>query len=288
MPLTTGSEPSLATYKKFYNMFKKMFSGGATSAEVSKKAKATKGDTSVINKALRGAKADYTSGKSTYATMNTKAQANRASSKGGRSAADVVANKQKKLAQSGATLSKKAADKVAAKDADMVVTKKAGTPGRTAPSSMKTPVAKPKRKPSGPTTRGSNKLKRKTVDIAKPTPRPKAPEKKVDIATPKPRPSKAAAAAALKKKMEALTSSKPKVKSMDQAKRESYKKPSVKKKTEAPKVVKKKKANPGGTNKAAKPTLPAGVLRKFSGTLKSGEAVRNINGKSYVVKKKKK
>lgn len=273
MPLTTGSEPSLATYKKFYNMFKKMFSGGATSAEVSKKAKDTKGDTSVINKALRGAKADYTSGKSTYATMNTKAQANRASSKGGRSAADVVANKQKTLAQSGGTLSKKAADKVAAKDADMVLTKKAGTPGRTAPSSMKTPVAKPKRKPSGPATRGSNKLKRKTVDIAKPTPRPKAPEKKVDIATPKPRPSRSEA-------------SKTKTKTMDQAKRESYKKPSVKKKTEAKKLT-------AATTPRRKQSVdvskrrPASTLRKFTGKLKTGEAIRKIGGVSYVVKKKK-
>ena len=53
-----------------------------------------------------------------------------------------------------------------------------------------------------------------------------------------------------------------------------------------------KKASPKADKSAAaskrmpKSDLPAGVLRKFQGTLRKDEVIRNIGGVSYVIKRK--
>lgn len=69
-------------------------------------------------------KADYTNKNSTYAKLNTKAQANRAKSQGGRSARSVALSQREKRLQADSKRAKQAqADSIAAKDANMVTKK---------------------------------------------------------------------------------------------------------------------------------------------------------------------
>jgi len=101
-----------------------------------------------ISKFLSGfnTKADYTSGKSTTAKLTTRAKANRATSQGGRSRANVVEDKQKKLAAKsaaqggGSVLSRRKADKIASDDTKIVLKK-----DKPAKKSMTLPTPPPKR-----------------------------------------------------------------------------------------------------------------------------------------------
>ena len=91
-------------------------------------------------------KADYTSGKSTTAKLTTRAKVNRATSQGGRSRANVVEDKQKKLAAKsaaqggGSVLSQRKADKIASDDTKIVLKK-----DKPAKKSMTLPTPPPKR-----------------------------------------------------------------------------------------------------------------------------------------------
>lgn len=122
-----------------------------------------------ISKFLSGfnTKADYTSGKSTTAKLTTKAKSNRATSQGGRSRANVVEERQKKLAAKSkasggkSVLSKKAADSKRDKVDAMVL--------------ADTKIVLKKGKP-------------KTKAMALPKSKPKAPAKKKSMATPKSKP----------------------------------------------------------------------------------------------------
>ena len=101
-----------------------------------------------ISKFLSGfnTKADYTSGKSTTAKLTTRAKVNRATSQGGRSRANVVEDKQKKLAAKsaaqggGSVLSRRKADKIASDDTKIVLKK-----DKPAKKSMTLPTPPPKR-----------------------------------------------------------------------------------------------------------------------------------------------
>ena len=101
-----------------------------------------------ISKFLSGfnTKADYTSGKSTTAKLTTKAKVNRAKSQGGRSRANVVEDKQKKLAAKsaaqggGSVLSRRKAAKIASDDTKIVLKK-----DKPAKKSMTLPTPPPKR-----------------------------------------------------------------------------------------------------------------------------------------------
>tara|TARA_R110002012_G_scaffold183200_1_gene349545 strand:+ start:72 stop:755 length:684 start_codon:yes stop_codon:yes gene_type:complete len=101
-----------------------------------------------ISKFLSGfnTKADYTSRKSTTAKLTTRAKVNRATSQGGRSRANVVEDKQKKLAAKsaaqggGSVLSQRKADKIASDDTKIVLKK-----DKPAKKSMTLPTPPPKR-----------------------------------------------------------------------------------------------------------------------------------------------
>lgn len=121
-------------------------------------------------------KADYTSGKSTTAKLTTKAKSNRAKSQGGRSRANVVEEKQKKLAAKS-----KAADSKRDKIDAMVL----------ADTKIVLKKDKPKTKSSATVSdaqKRSQISKPKTKAMATPKSKPKAPAKKKSMATPKSKP----------------------------------------------------------------------------------------------------
>lgn len=135
-----------------------------------------------ISKFLSGfnTKADYTSGKSTTAKLTTRAKVNRATSQGGRSRANVVEDKQKKLAAKsaaqggGSVLSRRKADKIASDDTKIVLKK--SKPRVTSSTTIsdaqkKSQVSRPKAKA-----------------ITLPTPPPKRPTKNKQVTPPKSKP----------------------------------------------------------------------------------------------------
>lgn len=142
-----------------------------------------------ISKFISGfnTKADYTSGKSTTAKLTTKAKSNRAKSQGGRSRANVVEERQKKLAAKSkasggkSVLSKKAADAKRDKVDAMVL----------ADTKIVLKKGKPKTKSSATVSDAQKRTqisKPKTKAMATPKSKPKAPAKKKSTATPKSKP----------------------------------------------------------------------------------------------------
>jgi len=142
-----------------------------------------------ISKFLSGfnTKADYTSGKSTTAKLTTRAKVNRATSQGGRSRANVIEDKQKKLAAKSkasggkAVLSKKAADSKRNKIDAMVL------------ADTKIVLKKDKPKTTSSVTvsdaqKKSQMSKPKTKAITLPTPPPKRPKKNKQVTPPKSKP----------------------------------------------------------------------------------------------------
>ena len=273
MPITTGSEPKKEDYKKFGSELKRAFSI----------------DNDVLQYMMNNTPGD--------ALMQLVEMAKGPKLKNKPAA---VTKAEKQVAKANAAVKK-----------DML-----GTGPRTPASKPRGAdplgLMKPKKKKpqtSGPSTRGSNKPKskpeaKKAAPKAKPNSKPaasgkvsfgtafanarkaglktftwngkkyttqtKAEAAKKTPATPKPRPKKQAPKSSGTSALGAASA-----------------KAGQKKKTAAKKAAPKRTPMSTVAKAPKKSGLPAGVLRKFNGTLKSGEAIRNIGGKSYVVKKKK-
>ena len=272
MPITTGSEPKKEDFKKFGSELKRAFSldndvlqymlnntPGDALMQLVEMAKGPK----LKNKPAAVTKAEKQVAKANAAVKKDMlGTGSRTPASKPRGADPLGLMKPKK---------KKAAKKAPART-------EIGSAAGKAPAKKAAAKAKPNSKPaaSGKVSFGTAfanarkaGLKTFTWNGKKYTTQTKAEASKKTPATPKPRPKKQAPKSSGTSALGAASS------------KAGQKKAAAKK--AAP-----KRTSMGTVAKAPKKSgLPAGVLRKFSGTLKSGEAIRNIGGKSYVVKKKK-